>query len=67
MATSSNIHMWKIPWIEEPAVHGILKDSDTTDRLSTAQPPPFLKINNCICMTVFFKINNSTAHFYHKC
>ena len=37
MTTHSNILVWEIPWIEEPggAVHGVLKELDMTERLTT--------------------------------
>ena len=33
MATNSSILIWRIPWTEEPGVHGGHKESDTTERL----------------------------------
>ena len=30
MATHSNILAWKIPWTEEPTVHGVAKELDKT-------------------------------------
>ena len=30
METHSSIHAWKIPWIEEPTVHGVA-ELDTTE------------------------------------
>ena len=42
MVICSSILAWKIPWAEEPAVHGVIgcspwgrKESDTTEQLST--------------------------------
>ena len=39
MATHSSILTWRIPWTEEPGRLSLWchKDSDTTERLSTAQ------------------------------
>ena len=39
MAPHSSILAWRIPWTEEPGgcVHGVTKESDMTERLSTAQ------------------------------
>ena len=33
MATHSSILAWRIPWTED-TVHGVLKESDTTERLT---------------------------------
>ena len=38
MATHSSILAWEIPWTEEPGglnIHGVAKESDMTERLST--------------------------------
>ena len=35
MATQSSILVWRIPWTEEPTVHGVA-ESDMTEHLSTA-------------------------------
>ena len=34
MATHSRILAWEIPWTEELTVHGVRKESDTTERLN---------------------------------
>jgi len=35
IATHSCILAWRIPWIEEPGdLHGVSKESDTTERLN---------------------------------
>ena len=37
MATHSSILVWRIPWTEKPGsliVHGVAKESDTTERLN---------------------------------
>ena len=37
MAIHSSILVWRIPWTEEPwqaAVHGVAKESDTTEQLT---------------------------------
>ena len=33
MATQSSVLAWEIPWTEEPGVHGVAKESDTTEQL----------------------------------
>ena len=33
VVTHSSILAWRIPWMEEPTVHGVTKKSDTTERL----------------------------------
>ena len=30
MATHSSILVWEIPWTEEPTIHGVTKELDTT-------------------------------------
>ena len=35
MAIHSSILAWKIPWTKEPGIHGVTKELDTTERLST--------------------------------
>ena len=41
MATRSSTLAWRIPWTEEPGGLQSMgsKEADTTERLSTAQPP----------------------------
>ena len=39
MASYSSILAWRIPWTEEPTVHGGLKESDTTDQLTRLYLP----------------------------
>ena len=42
MATHSSILAWEIPWTEEPnraTVHGVTKESDTTEQLSLSLFP----------------------------
>ena len=38
MATHPNILAWRIPWTEEPTVHGVA-ESDTTELLSLSKNP----------------------------
>ena len=48
MATHSSILAWRIPWTEEPGglqFIGGSKESDTTERQSTAQHNPFILSN----------------------
>ena len=33
MATQSSVLAWEIPWTEELGVHGVAKESDTTEQL----------------------------------
>ena len=42
MATHSSILAWKIPWTEEPGgvtVHGVAKESDTTEHTARTHTP----------------------------
>ena len=43
MVTHFSVLAWRIPWTENQAtVPGVAKESDTTERPSTAQHHPFL-------------------------
>ena len=37
MATHSSILAWRIPWTEEPGVHGVTKEQGTTQQLNNKQ------------------------------
>ena len=34
MAAHSSILAWRVPWTEEPTVHGVAEESDATERLA---------------------------------
>ena len=37
MAIHSSFLAWRIPWTEEPCVHGVNKELDTTEQLTLSQ------------------------------
>ena len=48
MATHSSILAWEIPWTEEQStVHGVTKESDTTEQLTLSPSNQLIMINDC--------------------